>query len=65
MGWRSWWLLFSAIWLVVAAIQVVTIFIAAPEEEQWKAIQPAILAVAVPAALYLVGWIWDRLRRKP
>jgi hypothetical protein len=65
MGWRSWWLLFSAIWLVVAAIQVVTIFIAAPEEEQSKAIQPAILAVAVPAALYLVGWIWDRLRRKP
>ena len=61
--WRKWWLLFAVIWGVVAAIQVAVIL--GTSEEPEKALQPALLGVAVPAALYLLGWLWQRLRRKP
>jgi hypothetical protein len=61
--WRKWWLLFMVIWVVVAAIQVGVIL--ATSEEAGKALQPLALGVAVPAALYLLGWLWERLRRKP
>ena len=60
--WRKWWLLFSVIWVVVAAIQVAVIL--GTSEETEKAVQPALLGVAVPAALYFMGWLWARLRRK-
>lgn len=59
--WKKWWLLFSVIWVVVAALQVALIL--ATSEEPEKALQPALLGVAVPAALYLIGWLWIRLRR--
>jgi hypothetical protein len=61
--WRKWWLLFSAIWAVVAALQAAVIL--GTSEETDKALQPLALGIAVPAALYLLGWIWERLRRKP
>lgn len=61
--WKKWWLLFTVIWGVVAAIQVAVIL--GTSEEPEKALQPAVLGVAVPAALYLLGWLWQRLRRKP
>ena len=61
--WRKWWLLFTVIWVVVAGIQVVLILLTS--EEPNKAIQPAIFLVAVPAALYLLGWVVERVRRKP
>ena len=61
--WRRWWLLFTVIWVVVAGIQVVLILLTS--EEQNRALQPAILAVAVPAALYVLGLVVERLRRKP
>jgi cyanate permease len=60
--WRKWWLLFTVIWVVVAALQAALIL--ATSEETGKAIQPALLAVAVPAALYLIGWLWTKLRAK-
>ena len=60
--WRKWWLLFSAIWFVVAALQVVTIL--AVSEEPERAWQPAFFGLAVPAVVYFVGWIWERLRKK-
>ena len=56
--WKKWWLLFSVIWVVVAALQAV--LIVATAEEIDKALQPVVLGVAVPAALYLVGWLWER-----
>jgi hypothetical protein len=59
--WRKWWLLFSVIWFVVAAIQVAVIL--GTSEEPAKAIQPFVLGIAVPAALYALGWIVERLRR--
>ena len=62
MSWRKWWLLFAAIWVVVAAMQVALIL--ATSEEPQKALQPALFGVGVPAALYLIGWIWERLRKK-
>jgi hypothetical protein len=59
--WRKWWLLFTVIWVVVTGIQVAVIL--ATSEETDKAVQPAVLAVAVPAALYLIGWLWTKLIR--
>lgn len=62
--WRKWWLLFAVIWGVVAAIQVVVILAFSPDERD-KALQPALLGVLVPAALYALGWVVERLRNKP
>jgi len=59
--WRKWWLLFTVIWVVVTGIQVAVIL--ATSEEPEKAVQPAVLGVAVPAVLYFLGWLWARLRR--
>ncbi|HEY8250654.1 MAG TPA: hypothetical protein VIG70_08610 [Burkholderiales bacterium] len=59
--WKKWWLLFAVIWVVVATIQVAVIL--GTSEESEKALQPAVLGVAVPAVLYLLGWLWARLRR--
>ena len=58
--WRRWWLLFAVIWGVVAALQVFTIVAFAPDEQE-KALQPALYGVGVPAAAYLLGWLWERL----
>jgi hypothetical protein len=58
--WRKWWLLFTVIWAVVALIQVGSIL--AFSEEPDKALQPLVLALAVPAVLYALGWIWERIR---
>lgn len=60
--WKRLWLLFTVIWVVVLALQVLTI-LAVGEEPPEKAIQPIVLAVAVPALLYLVIWGWIKLRR--
>ncbi|HWM42132.1 MAG TPA: hypothetical protein VNP36_06820 [Burkholderiales bacterium] len=60
--WRKWWLLFTVIWVVVATIQVVVILAFSPEEQN-KALQPAALGILVPAALYALGWAWQRLRK--
>ena len=61
--WRRWWLLFAVIWVVVAAIQVAVIL--ATSEEQEKAVQPLVLGIAVPAILYILGWVVERVKRKP
>ena len=61
--WQKWWLLFAVIWVVVAAMQVVLIL--ATSEEPEKFVQPLVLGVAVPAALYALMWVVVRLRRKP
>ena len=60
--WRKWWLLFAVIWVVVAAIQVAVIL--GTSEEPEKAFQPFVLGLAVPAALYFLGWLWERLTRR-
>jgi hypothetical protein len=58
--WQKLWLLFSVIWLVVAALNIGTIL--ALSEEPEKALLPAAAAVAVPALAYLLAWGWARWR---
>ena len=62
--WQKLWLLFSAIWVVVAALNAVTILAFADEVEHAKALWPIGLGVLVPAAAYLVLWIFFRLRNR-
>jgi len=61
--WRRWWLLFAVIWVVVAGIQVAVIL--GTSEEPEKALLPFLLGIAIPAALYCVGWVVERLKNKP
>ena len=62
--WQKLWLLFTVIWLVVSALNVGTILAFSDEAEWGKAIRPALLALAVPAALYLLGLGWQFWKRK-
>ena len=61
--WKKLWLLFTVIWVVVTGLQVGTIL--AFSEEPQKALRPGVLAIVVPAVLYLVLLGWQRLRKKP
>ena len=62
--WQKLWLLFSVIWVVVAAINVATILAFSEGElEREKAAVPLLLAFVVPAAAYLLGWLWELLGR--
>jgi len=60
--WQKLWLVFAAIWAVVAALQVGSILAMSDEPE--KALLPAMLGMAVPAAVYLLIWLWRRLRQR-
>ncbi|MDH5221717.1 MAG: hypothetical protein OEW94_10860 [Betaproteobacteria bacterium] len=61
--WKRFWLLGSAVWVVVCLLNAFTI-IAFSEGEAARAWQPLALAVAVPAALYCALWLYFRLRSK-
>jgi membrane protein DedA with SNARE-associated domain len=61
--WRRFWLLGSVIWVVVCLLNAFTI-VAFSEGEEAKALQPVILAVAVPALAYAALWVYFRLRSK-
>jgi len=61
MLWKKLWLLFTVIWVVVSGLNAGTILAFSPDERE-KALQPIVLAIAVPALLFLIGWAWQRLR---
>ena len=61
--WKKFWLLFTVIWVVVAALDVGTILAFSDEPE--KAFRPIVIGIAVPIVLFGVLWVWQRLRRKP
>jgi hypothetical protein len=61
--WQKLWLLFSMIWVIVAALNIGTILAFGDEVDPRKALWPAFFAFAVPAAAYGVGWAWERLTR--
>ena len=61
--WKKMWILFTTIWLVVAALNIMTILVFADEVEHAKALVPVAFGVLVPAAAYLIGWGWEKLRR--
>ena len=60
--WKRLWLLFTVIWVVVAALNVATIL--AFSEEPGKALMPIALGIAVPAAAYVLAWLWQRWRSR-
>ena len=62
--WKRLWILFTVIWVVVAGLNAGTI-LAFSEDESQKAIQPIVIGLVVPAVLYLVLLVWQKLRRKP
>jgi hypothetical protein len=59
--WQKLWLLFTVIWVIVAALNVVSILAFGDEVEPRKALWPAFFALVVPAAAYGLGWLWERL----
>ena len=63
--WKRFWILFTAIWIFVALLNALTTLAFAEEIPPDRL--PTLLAVAVvvPAVLYAVGWLRDRLRRRP
>ena len=61
--WHKLWLLFTVIWVVVAALNVATILAFGDEVEPEKAIWPTFFALAVPAAAFGLGWLWERFRK--
>lgn len=62
--WQRIWILFAVIWVVVAGLNIATI-LAFSEESEWsKAVGPGLLAVGVPALLYLVGLGWQAWKRR-
>ena len=61
--WKRFWLLLSAIWVLVCLLNAFTI-LAFSEGEGAKALQPAALAVAVPALAYAALWAYFRLRAR-
>jgi hypothetical protein len=62
--WKKLWLLFTLIWVVVAGLNVLTILVFAEEVERGKALAPLFFLVAVPAAVYLLGWLWQAWRTR-
>jgi hypothetical protein len=61
--WRRFWLLGSGIWVVVCLLNAFSI-LAFSEGEEAKALQPLLLAVAVPAVAYAALWVFFRWRSK-
>ena len=61
--WKKLWLLFTVIWVVVAALNVTTILVFGGDEvPPEKAVWPLFFAFAVPACAYAVGWLWEKWR---
>jgi uncharacterized membrane protein YbhN (UPF0104 family) len=63
--WKRFWILFTAIWVFVALLNALTTLAFAEEIPPDRLITLLAVAVAVPAALYAVGWLRDWLRRRP
>jgi uncharacterized membrane protein len=61
--WKRFWLLGTVIWVAVCILSAATILVFSEAEEASKAIQPLVLAVAVPTVLY--GAVWAYLRVRP
>lgn len=63
--WKKFWLLFTVMWVTVAALHAGSILAFAEGElERAKAWYPVAFGVLVPAAAYLLLWAWAALRRK-
>jgi hypothetical protein len=61
--WTRLWILFTVIWVIVAALNAGTIIAFSEGAEQEKALLPIAAGILVPAVLYGVGTLWALLRR--
>ena len=61
--WKKLWLLFTVIWVVVAALNVFTI-VAFGDNPGQAVIRPLALMLGVPALAYGVAWIAARIRQR-
>ena len=63
--WQRLWLLFTVIWVVVAALNAGTIlaFSEGPIERE-KALLPIVYGVIVPVIVYLAAWGWNAFKKK-
>lgn len=62
--WRRFWLLFTAIWVVVSLLHVLTLAMADGEPQQERLTTLVLLTVLAPAALYGIGRLWESLTRR-
>ena len=65
--WKRFWILFTAIWVFVALLNVLTTLAFAEEIPPDRVLTLLAAAVVVPAALYAVGWLaeWLQSRHGP
>jgi len=63
--WKRFWILFTAIWVFVALLNGLTTLAFAEEIPPDRLLTLLGAAILVPAALYAIGWLRDRLRRRP
>jgi len=63
--WQKLWLLFTVIWVVVSGLNAFTILAFSEGAEHDKALRPIVLGVVVPVLLYVAGFAWQKLRKKP
>lgn len=61
--WKRFWILFTAIWVFVALLNVLTTLAFAEEIPPDRVLTLLAAAVIVPAALYAAGWLREWLRR--
>lgn len=61
--WKKLWLLFAVIWVIVAALNVVSILAFGDEADARKALWPAFFGLLVPAAAYGLGWLWEKFTK--
>jgi hypothetical protein len=62
--WHKLWLLFTVIWVIVAALNVVAILAFGDEVAPEKALWPVVFAFVVPALAYALGWAWERFNKR-
>jgi len=62
--WKRFWTLFTAIWLIIALLNMTTVFAFGEKIDAAKLLQQLAVVVLVPAALYAIGMLRDRLRKR-
>ena len=61
--WKRFWLLFTVMWVVVAALHVGSILAFADEVEYARAGWSALFGALVPAVAYLIGIGWEKIKK--
>ncbi len=61
--WQRFWLLFSVLWIVVAALNIVTLLVLEEKVPEERLETLLLVAVLVPAVLFGIGRVWQAFRR--